>query len=297
MIRWRVGTKIISIGIIVLIAFAAIAGFYSYQSRQVDALLVEDREATAHVERTAKTRDFFLKARIAERNFDESPDARHAQATGQMVAGAQAELREMETSTVQPDEKREVTAAIDALAAYAQRFEALRSLWERLGYNENSGLQGSLRKAVHEIETALGSSAPELSALMLTLRRNEKDFILRRDRSYLERFEKNADIFRAALEKDGRTAQLQLLATYRRDFAALVEGTLAVRGANAVVSIDLDTQEIKGPDGGTIKFEVDAFRKHCLLNGLDDIALTLEKKPSMDDFEMKNKLSQPWLWN
>jgi methyl-accepting chemotaxis protein len=235
MIRWRVGTKIISIGVIVLIAFAVISSFYMLQSRKVNALLVEDQEATAHVERTAKTRDFFLKARIAERNFDESPDAKHAQDTAQMLAGAQAELRDMQTSTVQPDEKREVSAAIAGLAAYAERFEALRSLWERLGYNENSGLQGSLRKAVREIETALGNSAPELSVLMLTLRRHEKDFIQRRDRSYLERFEKSAEEFRAALDAAGRSAQLSLLETYRRDFIALVDGTLAVRGANAAL--------------------------------------------------------------
>src|SRR3954452_16720743 len=49
----------------------------------------------------------------------------------------------------------------------------------------------------------------------------------------------------------------------------------AKKGANAVLTIDLDKQEITGPDGGKIKFEVDAFRKHCLLNGLDDIGLTL----------------------
>ena len=70
----------------------------------------------------------------------------------------------------------------------------------------------------------------------------------------------------------------------------------AERGANAVVSIDLEAQEIRGPDGGVVKFEVDSFRKHCLLNGLDDIGLTFQKKPDIDNFEMKNKHSQPWLW-
>jgi 3-isopropylmalate/(R)-2-methylmalate dehydratase small subunit len=70
----------------------------------------------------------------------------------------------------------------------------------------------------------------------------------------------------------------------------------AERGANAIVSIDLEKQEIRGPDGGCIKFELDAFRKHCLLNGLDDIGLTLEKAPSIESFEAKNRTSQPWLW-
>ncbi len=69
----------------------------------------------------------------------------------------------------------------------------------------------------------------------------------------------------------------------------------AGRGANAILSIDLKDQVITGPDGGTISFEVDPFRKHCLLNGLDDIGLTLEKADKIDDYEAKQNHSQPWL--
>jgi len=69
----------------------------------------------------------------------------------------------------------------------------------------------------------------------------------------------------------------------------------ANRGANAMVTIDLEAQEIRGPDGGVIKFEVDAFRKHCLLNGLDNIGLTLEKDASIRSFEVKAAVSRPWL--
>jgi 3-isopropylmalate/(R)-2-methylmalate dehydratase small subunit len=69
----------------------------------------------------------------------------------------------------------------------------------------------------------------------------------------------------------------------------------AERGANATLTIDLENQEIRGPDGGSIKFEIDQFRKHCLLNGLDDIGLTMQKKPSIDSFEAKEKTERPWL--
>ena len=69
----------------------------------------------------------------------------------------------------------------------------------------------------------------------------------------------------------------------------------AKRGANAVVTIDLEKQEITGPDGGKIHFDVEPFRKHCLLNGLDDIGLTLQKQSKIDSFETQRKLSQPWL--
>ena len=69
----------------------------------------------------------------------------------------------------------------------------------------------------------------------------------------------------------------------------------AERGANAVISIDLEKQEIRGPDGGCIKFDIDPFRKQCLLNGWDDIGLTLRNENKITDFEAQRRLSQPWV--
>ena len=69
----------------------------------------------------------------------------------------------------------------------------------------------------------------------------------------------------------------------------------AERGANATLTIDLEAQTIQGPDGGEIKFELDQFKKHCLLNGLDDIALTMEHVDKIDSFEEDHKTAQPWL--
>ena len=68
----------------------------------------------------------------------------------------------------------------------------------------------------------------------------------------------------------------------------------AGRGANATLTVDLEAQEIRGPDGGVIKFEIDAFKRHCLLNGLDDIGLTLEKAATIEAFENKYAASRPW---
>jgi 3-isopropylmalate/(R)-2-methylmalate dehydratase small subunit len=69
----------------------------------------------------------------------------------------------------------------------------------------------------------------------------------------------------------------------------------AERGANAIVTVDLEKQEITGPDGGTLRFEIDGFRKHCLLNGLDDIGLTLQKDDKIGNYEAQRQVSQPWL--
>ncbi len=68
----------------------------------------------------------------------------------------------------------------------------------------------------------------------------------------------------------------------------------AERGANATLSIDLEKQEIRGPDGGVITFKIDSFRKHCLLNGLDDIGLTLAKNDKIDSYESRAKSARPW---
>lgn len=69
----------------------------------------------------------------------------------------------------------------------------------------------------------------------------------------------------------------------------------AARGANAIITVDLERQEITGPDGGVMHFDIDPFRKHCLLNGLDDIGITLERADKIAAYEEKMRLSQPWL--
>ncbi|NQW01972.1 MAG: 3-isopropylmalate dehydratase small subunit, partial [Rhodospirillales bacterium] len=79
----------------------------------------------------------------------------------------------------------------------------------------------------------------------------------------------------------------------KEDLANLMDD--AERGANATLSIDLESQSITGPDGGEVKFEIDEFKKYLLLNGLDDVGLTMQKGDKVASFEDKQKASQPWL--
>jgi len=69
----------------------------------------------------------------------------------------------------------------------------------------------------------------------------------------------------------------------------------AEKGANARITVDLERQEITASDGQVFGFEIDAFQKHCLINGLDDVALTLEKAAAIDDFEAAATQSRPWV--
>ena len=76
------------------------------------------------------------------------------------------------------------------------------------------------------------------------------------------------------------------------DLAKLMDD--AERGANATLTVDLERQEIRGPDGGVVIFEVDPFRKKCLIEGLDDIGLTMQKADKIQAFEETASLSRPW---
>jgi 3-isopropylmalate/(R)-2-methylmalate dehydratase small subunit len=78
----------------------------------------------------------------------------------------------------------------------------------------------------------------------------------------------------------------------RDDLDKLMED--AERGANATMTIDLEAQEIQGPDGGVVKFDIDAFRKHCMINGLDDIGITMQKDAGIASYEGDLARNRPW---
>ncbi|ARC37029.1 3-isopropylmalate dehydratase small subunit [Paracoccus yeei] len=69
----------------------------------------------------------------------------------------------------------------------------------------------------------------------------------------------------------------------------------ARKGANARMTVDLENQTVTTSDGQSFPFQVDPFRKHCLLNGLDDIGLTMEKAPAIDAYEAQMAQSRPWV--
>ena len=98
-----------------------------------------------------------------------------------------------------------------------------------------------------------------------------------------------ADIFANNSAKNG----ILLIALPQEDVDALMDD--AGKGENARLSIDLEAQEIVRPDGGKISFDVDPFRKHCLLNGLDDVGLTLQREDRIDAFERDRRAAQPWV--
>ncbi len=98
-----------------------------------------------------------------------------------------------------------------------------------------------------------------------------------------------ADIFYSNCFKNG----ILPIVLLEDQVAVLMED--AEKGQNARITIDLESQKVTAADGEVFRFEVDAFKKHCLLNGLDDIGLTLEKVGSIDAFEAKAENARPWV--
>jgi 3-isopropylmalate/(R)-2-methylmalate dehydratase small subunit len=98
-----------------------------------------------------------------------------------------------------------------------------------------------------------------------------------------------ADIFYNNSFKNG----MLLIKVSPQDIEKLFDD--AERGANATLTIDLENQEIRGPDGGVVHFDIDAYLKHCLINGLDDIGLTEQKREFIERFEAKAAAARPWL--
>ncbi|MDE2463831.1 MAG: 3-isopropylmalate dehydratase small subunit [Alphaproteobacteria bacterium] len=98
-----------------------------------------------------------------------------------------------------------------------------------------------------------------------------------------------ADIFHNNCFKNG----ILPIALPQADVDKLMDD--AERGANAIITVDLEAQEIHGPDGGCVKFDIDPFRKACLINGWDDIALTLRQEDAIAAFEQRQAQSAAWL--
>ena len=99
-----------------------------------------------------------------------------------------------------------------------------------------------------------------------------------------------ADIFYNNSFKNG----ILLIKVSPEELEALMDD--AEKGANARLTVDLEAQAITRPNGESVHFEIDPFRKHCLLNGLDDIGLTLQHGQEIDGFEGRQRASQPWLY-
>jgi methyl-accepting chemotaxis protein len=243
----RVGLRqlIWSLGLLGFLGVASIAGIYFVSNA---ALTREqgDADHAAEIGRLSLVLDNeLLEARRAEKDFLLRTEEKYVTRHAEIATKVFAELKEIEQkSASQADSAlpQQIAAIRKGLDTYIQQFKRLTDHHRKLGYDQNSGLQGTLRASVGEIEKQLASmNEKDLTAIMLMMRRHEKDFMLRHDARYVEEMKKRAVEFAAALKAASLSGPVAegiagKMAAYQRDFATFAETDMAAAEAAKAVS-------------------------------------------------------------
>ncbi|MGY3235867.1 MULTISPECIES: methyl-accepting chemotaxis protein [unclassified Bradyrhizobium] len=231
----RLTHKITAIGVIGVVGVVLIGSIHLYGERAMGVYRDAAENARTIHELNSRIAIELLEGRRAEKDFLLRSDASKAQRQieiGKKVAVDIEQLRDRIAAIGKPDLAQEIEAMTASLKTYQARFAAVVEERQRLGLDENSGLEGRLRASVHEIESKvdqLHDSA--LKVIMLMMRRHEKDFMLRRDAKYGDEMKKrssefSAGIDAAAIPDAAKTELRQKLADYQRDFSAWMVSAL-----------------------------------------------------------------------
>jgi methyl-accepting chemotaxis protein len=236
-IRLRLSHKILSVGAIGIIGLLIVAGIYfwgaqtqvRYQKSADDAGVINaimDKITVGMLELRRAEKDFLL------RNDDKY--VKHHGELAKSVTGNLDLLKDKISASQQAELIKNADGIRTGFELYLKHFAALADAKHKLGLDQDSGLEGALRGSVRAIEGDIQKfDDMRLTAGMLTMRRHEKDFILRRDVKYGAEMKKAAEEFAVAVRGSGLTAGLkedilQKLAAYQRDFSAYMDATQAV---------------------------------------------------------------------
>jgi methyl-accepting chemotaxis protein len=228
----RLSHKVMAIGIVGLIGLLAFGAIYQAGSRSQDASRTVAKSAREISDLSKQLSIDMLEARRNEKNFQQRRNETYAKSHAELVVKIDRDFSRLEGLTTAADLgalTEKVKLAHDGFRKYTADFANLVSAEIKLGLNETLGLSGALRGAVHDIETKLKEiDEPRLTSWMLMMRRNEKDFMLRRDQKYVAEIKKSAAEFSKALSAVAIAPAVMAeitakLATYQKEFAAWAE--------------------------------------------------------------------------
>ena len=241
----RLTHKIMAIGLVGLIGLLALGVIYQVGAWSQDASRTIAGEGRAISDLNRKLSIGMLEARRAEKDFQLRRDEAYSKRHAELSAAIEREMERLKSSA-RSSGFADLVAKVELMqrgfAGYARNFTALVQAEIKLGLNEKLGLTGSLRGAVHDIETRLKEiDDPRLTSAMLMLRRHEKDFMLRRDEKYVGELKKTAADFAKSLAgADIQPAMKADIATklekYQADFSAWAAGALEIAGFGAAMS-------------------------------------------------------------
>ncbi len=200
----RLTHKVMAIGFFGLVGLVAFGAIYELGSLSQDASRTVANRARAIADLNKQLSIEMLEARRNEKNFQQRRTESYAKAHAELIGPINRDFDEVERlmsaggMSALSDRMKQ---AQDGFKRYVSDFNALVAAEIKLGLNETLGLSGSLRSAVHDIEAKLKEiDNPRLTSWMLTMRRHEKDFMLRRDPKYIAELKKAAAEFSKAME-------------------------------------------------------------------------------------------------
>lgn len=247
--NFRISYQIMLIGVLALIGFIVIGAVVFVGSMRLNALQDELVLHTKARNLTQSIKYEFLNERRREKDFLARMDMKYAGAHGEIAEKVHRQLDELQTLLRNHEAERgafpeihaettNAVAEIDEIEAdfdeYVAQFRKVADSWQRMGLNEEEGLRGRLRGAVHDVEDLLKKyKKDDLTVIMLMMRRHEKDFLLRLADKYIGRMDKRLAEFTDGLAAsdipDAEKAQItKLMKAYHEDFKALAEARLAI---------------------------------------------------------------------
>ncbi len=271
-LRVQIGSLVALAGLVLAILMSALL---IGQSAIDHAAVRADREATIGEQAEVMDRAL-LNARRHEKDFLLRKEVKYVAQHADSIRVARGAMDAIAAAMDSGDARRSQIDAIGkGVAAYGDAFRAMVESQTRVGLTADDGLMGVLRGSVHKIETALKShDDPRLSVLMLSMRRDEKDFLDRIEVKYVEELERRAAEFGKMLPSSSvppqeRPAILESLATYQRDFKAVVDGSFAIVADTKVLSGSYAT--------------VDPLIQSLVDKALDDMAAAKREAQQIDE--------------
>jgi methyl-accepting chemotaxis protein len=231
----RLTHKITAIGVIGVLGVILIGGIHLYGEKTITVYRDAAGNARTIAELNRKIEVELLEGRRAEKDFLLRNDARKADTQVEIAKAVAADIEALHAKVLaigKPELARQVEAMSGSLKKYQAHFAVVVEQKRQLGLDEKSGLEGRLRASVHDIESRVDQlHETALLITMLTMRRHEKDFMLRRDRKYGDEMNKRNAEFVAGLDAanipPAAKAELkQKLADYQRDFRGWMEQAL-----------------------------------------------------------------------
>jgi methyl-accepting chemotaxis protein len=227
--RITVSAKILSIGLLLPISFLLLGAILFWQDRQLSHAAAQNAEATNMLTLVAGTRGALLQMRLREQGFVTQPSDESLRGHAAASARLDDVMTKLQQALTTAEEKQLFTELAAKRVEYNRATAVLFDTYRLMGFNQDLGLQGTLRRAVRELEAKIEETKNrDFEADILRLRRDEKDFQLRVQDRYIKSIKDNIALLAAKLNATGLAVLMPLLDTYDRELSAYADARLKV---------------------------------------------------------------------